>query len=383
MYLSLADGLPQMIYDQRLVKAVDFYTQAAQCACNPEEASSAHRNLGQALMKQAQRAITLLQRLEHSCAALHHLSAALGSGLSCKHRDWCEAIEEMLEGCEADLHALLPLADSVDDALLRRWMQRIAEAASEGLPAYKTEKWMQLAEYVYKSGIYVLERDIYLHQCICDCIKARETAAAILQRSLAESETLDMEAVWLVIDMYKQAAILTRERAVDQEALALARLGLTYETVMRARAKATEYLKAAFQLANTLVPVPYNQDWFKDIIDTLQRLQREAALQEEKERHRERAPILEALKDELAAIKRAADAGTHRLIQHIYKVHPPKNPRHSQPDMSPDNMKKGLLAAITHYHPDKQRQKDHGAEWCVLAEEICKALNIKYEMFKG
>ncbi|KAK9811277.1 hypothetical protein WJX72_001054 [[Myrmecia] bisecta] len=368
VYLSLGEGLPSIIYKQRLLKAIDLYKQAVACARGDEELSSAHRNCGQAMLRLAQRDATLADRLDHYCTALHHFSTALGVGLACKHRDWCQAIEETLESCQASVFASLPLADP---SVQRRWLERIAVAASERLPAFRAEKWMQLADYVYKCGICVLDsapheclkemceahrpaeealrwareahwtpaavfvtelqHDIYVHQCICESVKARESADEILLRSLTESETLDMEAVWLAIDLYHQAAILTRERA--------------------------------------------------EILETLKRLQAEVARQEELEKSRERAPILEALRDELEAVTRAAVIGAHKLVEHIYTVHPPKIPKHKRPDMSPDNMKKGLLAAITPYHPDKQRAGEHSAEWCVLAEEICKALNVKYGMF--
>jgi hypothetical protein len=34
-----------------------------------------------------------------------------------------------------------------------------------------------------------------------------------------------------------------------------------------------------------------------------------------------------------------------------WQAHPPKKPGAEKPDMSPDNMVKGLRTAISHYHP--------------------------------
>lgn len=45
----------------------------------------------------------------------------------------------------------------------------------------------------------------------------------MFERSLLESEGVDMEMVWMVIDCYKQAAIQTRERNIENEAIALSR----------------------------------------------------------------------------------------------------------------------------------------------------------------
>lgn len=46
-----------------------------------------------------------------------------------------------------------------------------------------------------------------------------------------------------------------------------------------------------------------------------------------------------------------------------------------------DKGKELLRAAVVAYHPDKQAGQP--VKWCVLCEEITKALNAKYECFKG
>ena len=46
------------------------------------------------------------------------------------------------------------------------------------------------------------------------------------------------------------------------------------------------------------------------------------------------------------------------------------------------SMKKALLTAIHHYHPDKQDKEKHGMKWAVLCEEITKLLNAHYETRK-
>ena len=62
----------------------------------------------------------------------------------------------------------------------------------------------------------------------------------------------------------------------------------------------------------------------------------------------------------------------------------PKNPQHKLNDKDLDNeskMKKVLLTALLHYHPDKQ-DKEHGMKWATLCEEITKLLNGHYERNK-
>lgn len=41
------------------------------------------------------------------------------------------------------------------------------------------------------------------------------------------------------------------------------------------------------------------------------------------------------------------------LVKHVYEAHPPRNPVHRL-DPGETNLKKALLTAVQHYHPDKQ-----------------------------
>ena len=43
--------------------------------------------------------------------------------------------------------------------------------------------------------------------------------------SLEDSEDLDMDLLWLVVDAYKDAAVITREMDIESEAVALSRYG--------------------------------------------------------------------------------------------------------------------------------------------------------------
>jgi len=72
-------------------------------------------------------------------------------------------------------------------------------------------------------------------------------------------------------------------------------------------------------------------------------------------------------------------------LQHLYKTYPPKNPEHKLDDKDLSKrkkVKKALLSAILHYHPDKVDKEQHGRKWMVLCEEITKLLNGRYETSK-
>lgn len=54
-------------------------------------------------------------------------------------------------------------------------------------------------------------------------LQARQRGENLLAASLADSESLDMDSIWLVVDAYKDAAILSREMDIVNEATAFSR----------------------------------------------------------------------------------------------------------------------------------------------------------------
>jgi hypothetical protein len=71
----------------------------------------------------------------------------------------------------------------------------------------------------------------------------------------------------------------------------------------------------------------------------------------------------------------------YAFLKHIYTKHPPKigNFKYDEKAVTADNVKKCVMKAITHYHPDKQVL--FGMEWKILCEEIAKCLTRRYEQF--
>ncbi|CAL4130748.1 unnamed protein product, partial [Meganyctiphanes norvegica] len=56
-----------------------------------------------------------------------------------------------------------------------------------------------------------LETSVFLQQCRAESLQARDAGDDLLKKSINDSENLDMEAVFIVIDFYKQAILLTKE----------------------------------------------------------------------------------------------------------------------------------------------------------------------------
>ena len=77
----------------------------------------------------------------------------------------------------------------------------------------------------------------------------------------------------------------------------------------------------------------------------------------------------------------AANEGINKFLEHVYAVHPPRAHRAQggKRDSSAE-LKKQVLNAIRHYHPDRYKAEDDKSahendKWAVLCEEITKKLN--------
>lgn len=86
------------------------------------------------------------------------------------------------------------------------------------------------------------------------CPQARLEGQRLLQRALCGDAELNMDGVMAAMDCLKQAAVLTREADVENEARALSALGRVHHKVLKNRARAGAYYTQAVQLANSLAP---------------------------------------------------------------------------------------------------------------------------------
>merc|ERR1711939_1118751 len=95
-----------------------------------------------------------------------------------------------------------------------------------------------------------------------------------------------------------------------------------------------------------------------------------------------RQPLLDELKEDLDALRRAhGEGGLEGLLAHIYSAHPPRNGGTRD---TGEKMKKQVMNAIRYYHPDRSVTRHdtsaHDTEkWVVLCEEITKLLNTAWD----
>ena len=69
-----------------------------------------------------------------------------------------------------------------------------------------------------------------------------------------------MDMIWKVVDLYREAVLLTREVDMESEAIALSRLGNVLDSVVKMKGKAKECLRRSVQLAMSLHPKTFDQE---------------------------------------------------------------------------------------------------------------------------
>ncbi|KAJ8305731.1 hypothetical protein KUTeg_016276 [Tegillarca granosa] len=233
-----------------------------------------------------------------------------------------------------------------------------------------------------------LEEDVVMHLSITESSQSRQTGDDLLKMVLIDEETLNIEMVWDIIDWYRQAIVLTRDLDMEMEAIALSRLGVVYDKVLKLKPKAKECFMASVRLAESMHPRTFNTtDWYIESTSTLKRYQQETVQHEEEEKAKERAEIKEKMKEELNALdKDNSNMQNKEFLKHLYNKYKPKNSNHIFEEFNEDSSvetKKRLQKAIVHFHPDKVNAEEHGWEWKIMTEEITKYLTRRYEVIKA
>eukprot|EP01138_Halocafeteria_seosinensis_P012133 gb/GECG01012401.1/.p1 GENE.gb/GECG01012401.1/~~gb/GECG01012401.1/.p1 ORF type:complete len:451 (+),score=65.95 gb/GECG01012401.1/:1-1353(+) len=247
-------------------------------------------------------------------------------------------------------------------------------------PLGQASRWCK--EEDFQETVEELQRRAIQQQFICESIQARYIGDCLIEEAIDGSEELNMDAIWGAIDKYMESALLTRELDVEGEATAYSKIGIVYLDILKTEAPCKVYIDRAFHLAESLQPRNLSGlHWYQEVTRAKQYFQEKAVREDNQRREAERGPILEELQPELDALK-AADLSAYALLKYVYEKHPPKESAHVLGPLDSDNLKKTLIKAISHYHPDKNAGKD-SLQWTVLCEEITKMLNFRYEFFKG
>lgn len=249
--------------------------------------------------------------------------------------------------------------------------------------------------------------EILLHRLIAEGRQGIMVGNQYLSDAMNHTDDTEqmMHSTWVALDKDSEAAQLGRGRDIETEAIAVARRGMVYAKVIRNENLARRSLKHALTLAMSLSPRNFEGvTWYDDCKKQLQTYQMAAAAADERAGERRRQaeltsqePVRKKMRAELAELDRYVnkvyEKNTLKLLEHIYEKYPPKVEAFTRDpdkvlkaikDATADTIKRVIVHyALVHYHPDKNREQDHGIEWYILCSEITKHLNGKYKKVKG
>ncbi|KAK3084872.1 hypothetical protein FSP39_020577 [Pinctada imbricata] len=431
IYITAKDGLPPVIKKDRLRNAANYYYKAFNSSDTEDEKVSAAKNLGMVSWKTAKvdeattERITIMIHMYKE--AFKYFSFAYYHSESVKPQEWQDNLLSSARSCweeakvgritNQDTHvrasAYLEIVDSLefDEMKAECYIELATCHFHAGISSLQNgdfkgglcelrECYMPVNEakrygtdrVTIQAEIRILEEDIFMHQCMAESMQARHIGDSLFDK-IKETEELNMDLVWDIIDWYKQAVVRTREvTEVEMEAIALSRLGRVYDKVLKIKYKAKEYLMRSMQLAHSMHPRTFNsEEWFKDCAEILERYQQETVQAEEEKWRKEREGILKDIQKQINNLKKNDDEKEHiEFLKYVYRVFPPKNtehklegvPRQKYTFIEHDKTKKLLQKAVIHYHPDKVDTEKHGKVWKVLSEEITKILTRRYERMK-
>ncbi|XP_028392853.1 uncharacterized protein LOC114517357 [Dendronephthya gigantea] len=420
VYLSAANLSP-VLRKERLQQAINIYLNAFQTQENDDELSSAAKNLAMASWRLAEIVEEKYLHIYHLKEAVKYFSVAYNAGLTGKAQSWIEPLLTSTRQFIDD--AILYSQNIVNFPQRSKLLYDIANEISED--GLKAHCFLSLADATFKAGVSALSKgkykdcltlmhdcyypveearrfsnsdpfvttevsvyeiDIFVHQCTAESIQARTTGDKLFDKVLLEEDNLNVDMVWEVVDWYKRAILLTREKDVEFEAIGHSRLGRVYDQVLKLKNKAKENFMRCLELVNSMYPRVFTTEkWYQEATETLKRYQQETVRKEEEAWSTEKQEILLELKDDIKKLEELSeDAGD--LLRHIYKAYPPKNKSHKLNESllsgANRNVKKALRDSLLHYHPDRLQAKNLGKKWVVLCEEITKYLNRKYEVYK-
>jgi hypothetical protein len=226
-----------------------------------------------------------------------------------------------------------------------------------------------------------LLESVQVELCVAKASQAIAFGDAGLKMAVHDFESLNMDGIWDAVDHYREAILQARDKDIENEARAYSHLGMVYKDVLKINSAAKSSFSRCMELAKTLMPRNlHGIPWFDKAAAALEAYQAENAHRCDADAQKEKQPFLNELKPELNAFKDKADEGAAALLEHIYRAHPPVTG--DVRDASAD-LKKQVLNAIRHYHPDRAsktrstdtRSAHEAKKWAVLCEEITKELN--------
>lgn len=416
LYKSSMDKIPSSLKHDRLERALYNYNQSLGLSRSDDDISSVTKNLAMTYLQISSLQEDFHQTLYYHTEAAKNFFIAFNRGHICKSQAWLDDLSSTLYTRAIDI---LEISKQLPPCDRLKWLACYARELPQCIAKGKVSSVVM--KMLFKQSVIALEynefeeaaglldecsywieetrrfgdsnlrykseecrNSVYTHMCLCESIRARKNAKALLARSLNDSEELDMDFVYHALDTYRQSILLVRGRDLECEAICLSKIGYIHYKVLKDDKRAGDCFTKCLEIATAMKPRDFtNRKWHKKAFDGLNKIQAKRAREDDAAHEAAKSEFYSTHTTILEAIKNAFNKSVYDLLKHIYANHSPEINDYVLPDLTSDNIKKVVLKAIQHYHPDKQSPRGKGKNWEYLCEEITKYLTSKYEAMKG
>lgn len=231
-----------------------------------------------------------------------------------------------------------------------------------------------------------LIEDVRVQECVAEAHQMKHIADDLYDKAINSTETLDMEAIWIVVDNYKSAVIKSHDLDLEVEAECTSKMATVFEKILGMKQLARNYHYNCLALAESMKPKTFNNcAWFLKSQSAVKRYQKETVDEEEKKIEKKRKGVSDKIKPSIDEInEKFKKLSRDEFLEFIYEKYPPKNAEHKlDKSLMTINLKKCYRNAASHYHTDKNSEEKYGLEWYFVCEETCKLINKHYESMKG
>ena len=211
-------------------------------------------------------------------------------------------------------------------------------------------------------------------------VAQRLEAERILNEAVSGDEALNMDGVYIAIDLFHFAMQTVRERDLQTEIMVRVALGRIFGKILRKFDKAREHYSAALELGESLGQNLEGQEWFETARQGAKQGLDSMLSPEEVE---------EMVKPDLEEIRKQSEKSAAAFVEWLLEKHPPRNvdpvkkeKLKIQKSADASAQRKGLTSILRYYHPDKLHSAGslEQRKWNAIAHEVTSLINHKRDL---
>ncbi|XP_071829721.1 uncharacterized protein [Apostichopus japonicus] len=442
-YKGLESGISLLIVKERLRGALKYYYKAKSVAINSDDLSSTMKNIGKASLQMAKATSKELSRTSkltdaeimklevevkfYSKESLSNLFLALRYGTGFKHKAWLDAMESDIGQIFTDIvicvrnfgnfdmriSSMFVLCGVIEWEELRAalYMQLATDLSEKATQSLAIQDFRGSLRMIHEmnypleeaskvtgneevqTDIRVMKQHAVAQLATAESMQSIFVAKKQLDSILNDMTKPNMNMVYDTLDMFKDAAIKTREIDLEQEAKACYYQGYIFEKLINLKHKAKKFYMQVLKLVeasdNKLLK---SERWYKACLASIKAWQDADNEQDEEAKEERRKKFKDKMEKELNNLSAAkTTGGVTEFLKHIYSKHSPKNKPvkfdfklvEGWSEKTRKTRKRLLMDTMRDYHPDKNSTEQYGEDWHFLVEEISKILNDFHDIIKA